>query len=184
MDNLTILRKRMVDKSGSIIGSVRNILIVVIALMMFNCNSKLQEEKSIIFSLTMKLNNREMLCNDDFFYHGYNLKNIIYPDTLLNSLIDMEISGQDIPAFIYDLKNIVVTDSTICYDISSFNTIFDIAINHIQYQDVSNDTCFLFSKGAVTIFGRCILSDLTKSLECRNLVKPPPRCAQVKFCVF
>jgi hypothetical protein len=140
----------------------KTLMLSIIVLMMFSCGNQLREEENVIISLKMKLNNNELLLNDDFFYQEYDLRNILYPDTLFKKLIHLESHNHDVQEFIIELKNIVITDSTFFSDISSFNMIFDIAVNHIQYNP--NDTISHSAKEYVNIFGHCILSNLTEAI--------------------
>lgn len=136
---------------------IKNILILLAILSLLNCTKNLERDASIVFSISKKLENKETVCDSDFLYQGIDLKNIFFPNILYNNLTLMS-NRDDILNFITELRSILVKDSVDLFDIYSYNMIFNIAKNHIQY--AQNDT--IQTKKIVGIFGHSILEELAK----------------------
>ncbi|MDR0873410.1 MAG: hypothetical protein LBN27_08095 [Prevotellaceae bacterium] len=135
-------------------------IILLVFFFLFSCSNN--DDDNIVILISNKINNNEILSDNDFIYSEYNLKNVFYPDTLHTTLYRLNLQNTDtIKDFICGLQNIIISDTILFSDINSYHIFFKIADNHIQYSQ--KDTTQI--KYDVSAFGYGILSCLAHSIE-------------------
>jgi len=152
-------KKEKLKKIVNITGEI--VMFTVITIFLYSCSNNIKEDNNQVISLAKRIENKELIPDNDFIFKNRNLKNILYPDTLYSNVTRKDFFNNNVQFFLSNLQTITITDSMILKNVNSYNIIFVIAEKHIQYLQKKTNNI----SETMEIFGHSLLEHLTRALE-------------------